>query len=831
MNRKPQGALRALAVLCLIGFLAQPGPAKEARRRAEPPLEKAFAGPLVGDAAAPEAPLCLWYRRPAKAWCEALPVGNGLMGAMVFGDPQTEHIQFNEHTVWTGQPHSYAHEGAVKALPEIRRLLQEGRRVEREALKLDSELKAKDAQAAAKQAQKLQKAAEELARREFMSEPLRQKAYQPCGDLWLEFSPPAEVKNYRRWLDLDTAVCCTEYTVGDATYRRETFASYPDRLVVVRVTASKPGRIECLARLSSPHEKSSVQTDGGGRITVAGQVEDHGVRFESQAQITAEGGKTVVGKDHVRVVGADALTIRLAAATNFKNFRDLTADPSARCRETLAQAAAKTYDALRRSHVADHQMLFRRVVLDLGGGDAARQSTDARLAAFHRGGDLQLAALVFQYGRYLLIGSSRAGGQPANLQGIWNDSLQPPWDSKYTCNINTQMNYWPALVANLAETQAPLTDALDDLRLSGRETAKAHYGARGWVVHHNFDLWRGAAPINAANHGIWVTGGAWLCEHLWQQYAFTGDREFLARRAYPLMKEAAEFFVDYLVQDPLTGRLISGPSNSPEQGGLVMGPTMDHQIIRSLFDNTAEAARILGRDAQLAQRLMALRKTIAPNMIGRHGQLQEWLEDKDDPNNTHRHVSHLWGVYPGADITWADRALFQAARQSLLFRGDAATGWSMGWKVNLWARFRDGDHAYLILSNLLQPIGAVKGQGGMYPNLFDAHPPFQIDGNFGACAGVAEMLLQSHCRSGDRYELHLLPALPKVWPKGQVKGLRARGGFIVDLSWNDGKLIAAVVRSLVGLPGKVRSEQHSADLAGPAGKVLEFNGELLPAKK
>ena len=814
-------------VLCFLRSAAPLDAAERTPRRAAPQPGKAFVGPLLGDAPAPDAPLCLWYRQPAKLWHEALPVGNGLMGAMVFGDPLVERIQFNEHTVWTGQPHSYAHEGAVKALPEIRRLLQEGRRVERDALKLDPDLKTKDAQAAAKQAQKLQKEAEKLAMREFMSEPLRQKAYQPCGDLWLELTPPGEVKNYRRWLDLDSAVCCTEYTVGDATHRRETFASYPDRLVVVRVTANKPGRVACLVRLSSPHEKSAVKTAGDGRITVAGQVEDHGVRFESQAQVAAEGGKTLVGTDGVRVVGADAVTIRLAAATNFKNFRDLSADPSARCRETLARAAAKTYDALRRSHVADHQMLFRRVALDLGAA-AARQPTDVRLAAFSRGGDPQLAALVFQYGRYLLIASSRPGGQPANLQGVWNDSLKPPWDSKYTCNINTQMNYWPALVANLAETQAPLNDALDDLRLSGRDTAKAHYGARGWVVHHNFDLWRGSAPINAANHGIWPTGGAWLCEHLWQQYAFTGDREFLARRAYPLMKEAAEFFVDYLVQDPLTGRLISGPSNSPEQGGLVMGPTMDHQIIRSLFANTAEAARILGRDAEFAQRLAALHKAIAPNRIGRHGQLQEWLEDKDDPNNKHRHVSHLWGVYPGADITWADRELFHAARQSLIYRGDAATGWSMGWKVCLWARFLDGDHAYLILNNLLQPVGTMKGQwqGGLYPNLFDACPPFQIDGNFGACAGVAEMLLQSHCRSGDRYELHLLPAAPKVWPKGQVKGLRARGGFIVDLSWSDGKLTAVVVQSLVGMPGRLRYGDRTIDLAGPIGGALEFNGEL-----
>ena len=466
--------------------------------------------------------------------------------------------------------------------------------------------------------------------------------------------------------------------------------------------------------MTSPHRDSEVQVAGDNTLVLRGQVQADGVRFESRAQVSVEGGQLTAGADSLQVTGATALTIRLAAATNFANFRELTADPAARCALTLLKAADKSWEALKQQHLADHQPLFRRVQLDLGRTEAARRPTDERIAGFAGGQDPQLAALAFQYGRYLLIGSSRPGGQPANLQGIWNESLRPPWDSKYTCNINTEMNYWPAEVANLAECTEPLFDALDDLVISGRETAKAHYGARGWVLHHNFDLWRGTAPINASNHGIWVTGGAWLSLHLWEHYLYSQDRGFLRRRAYPVMKEAALFFADFLVEDPKTGWLISGPSNSPEQGGLVMGPTMDHQIIRSLFGACIEAAQVLGTDQEFAAQLAGLRQRIAPNQIGKHGQLQEWLEDKDDPKNQHRHVSHLWGAYPGCDITWQQPELFRAARQSLIFRGDAATGWSMGWKVNLWARFLDGDHAYLILQNLLGPVGRA-GKGGMYP--------------------------------------------------------------------------------------------------------------------
>jgi alpha-L-fucosidase 2 len=755
-------------------------------------------------------PLALWYDKPAVLWTDALPVGNGHMGAMIFGGASHERIQFNEHTVWTGEPHDYAHKGAAQSLAKIRQLLWDGK----------------------------QKEAEDLAMEEFMSEPLHQKAYQAFGDLLIEM-PDGAITGYRRWLDLDTGIARVEYTQGGVTFRREVFASYPANAIVVRLTASQPGGLTFQASLKSAHPHSQIASLMTGELSMTGRVAESAIRFEARLRAAVHGGTQQMHDGQLAVSGADFATLILTGATNFNNYQDVSAEPTARNNATLADLRDKSYETLRAEHIRDHQALFRRVSLDLGTTPAAKLPTDERIAAFATGNDPALVALLFQYGRYLMIASSRPGGQPANLQGIWNSSNSPAWDSKYTVNINTEMNYWPVEETNLSECHLPLFDALKDLAQSGAITAREHYGARGWVVHHNFDLWRGAAPINASNHGIWQTGGAWLSTHLWEHYLFTGDTEFLSATAYPLMKGAALFFVDALVKDPKTGFLYTGPSNSPEQGGLVMGPTMDREIVRTLFGETIAAARALDVDADLREQLAAMRKQIAPLAIGKHGQLQEWMEDTDDPTNQHRHVSHLWAVYPGSEITpYGTPDLFQAARQSLVFRGDAATGWSMGWKLNLWARFLDGDHAFRIMRNLITPASdAPPSKAGVFKNLFDAHPPFQIDGNFGATAGIAEMLLQSDdpygtptsltaVESGEAGFLHLLPALPAALATGKVSGLVARGGFEVALQWRNGKLVKATIAARQSKPLKVRYAGREIEIQAKAGKTYALGPDL-----
>jgi len=751
--------------------------------------------------------LQLWYDQPAEEWTEALPVGNGRLGAMVFGGVQQERIQFNEDTVWNGEPQSYARPDAYNALPEIRRLLWAGKQAE----------------------------AEELAMARFMSVPLRQKTYQAFGDLMIDFPQASAAGTYRRSLDLRTATARVE--AGGIT--REVFASHPASVIVVRLQADD---LEFSARLEGAHE-GWTQEEDSGVLVMRGTVTDGPVRYEARLAVESDG-EVAVDADGLRVEGATEATLYLVGATNVLNFRDVSGDPSEENTRTLEQVRSKSFDEHRGNHAQDHQDLFNRVALDLG--EPLDEPTDQRIERFAGRDDPQLVELLFQYGRYLLIASSRAPGQPANLQGLWNDSNEPAWDSKYTVNINTEMNYWPAEVAALPETHQPLFAALEEIAEAGAEVAQQHYGARGWVLHHNFDLWRGAAPINHSNHGIWPTGGAWLSQHLWQHYLYGGDEKFLQETAYPLMRGAALFFADVLVETPDGKWLVSGPSNSPENGGLVMGPTMDHQIIRNLFGNVIAAAGILGVDGDFAEELESLRARIAPNQIGQHGQLQEWLQDKDDPENKHRHVSHLFGLHPGVEITpYGTPDLFDAARQSLVFRGDGATGWSMGWKVNWWARLLDGDHAYLILKNLIQPALAAGEEsldgrrGGLYPNLFDAHPPFQIDGNFGAAAGIAEMLMQSHdphgtplgkglVQTGRAGFVHILPALPSALADGNVTGLRARGGFEVDIVWESGELVAATIRSQHGKPLKVRYDGREIDLELEAGGSAEINTESFP---
>lgn len=754
---------------------------------------------LAAAAVPPQGDLILWYDKPATKWEQALPVGNGHLGAMIFGAADKERIQFNEHTVWTGKPRSYARKGAVNHLPKIRELLFAGK----------------------------QREAENLAMKEFMSDPIRQLAYQPCGDLLIESTGQGKPSDHRRWLDLDSATAVTEWSADGVKHRRETFASHPANLLVTRITSDQPGKTRASIRLGSPHKNHRITLEKPATLVLRGKVQEDGVAFEARAVVLHQGGTLVENADSIDITSADSIEIRLTAATNVESWKSLAADPAKKVAATLARSSAKSYASILEAHLADHRQLFRRVKLDLGRTPDADRTTDLRIADFRNGKDPQLATLLFQYGRYLLIGSSRAGGQPANLQGIWNDSLKPPWDSKYTCNINTQMNYWPAGPTDLGECNQALFTALHELRESGAITAREHYGARGWALHHNFDLWRGTAPINNSNHGIWITGAPWLSLHLWEHYLFTGDKDFL-RESWPVLRDCAVFFTDYLIEDPETKTLISGPSNSPEQGGLVMGPTMDHQIIRDLFRAVSQSARILGTDAELAAQLDGMIPRIAPNKIGKHGQLQEWMQDKDDPKNKHRHVSHLWAIYPGSDITWQQADLFKAARQSLIHRGDAATGWSMGWKTNLWARFLDGDHAYLILNNLLQPIGRSKGMGGLYPNLFDAHPPFQIDGNFGATAGIAEMLLQSHIPiqsdGAPRFLIHLLPALPSTWPEGSITGLKARGGVTVDLSWKNGKLVQAKLLPKYSGVLHVKVGDKTRELKAEAGKAIVIDG-------
>jgi alpha-L-fucosidase 2 len=659
--------------------------------------------------------------------------------------------------------------------------------------------------------------------------PRYQADYQPFGDLWLNFKGQSNVTNYRRELDLTTALSRVTYAANGVNFTREYLVSAPDQVMAIHLTASQPGKISFDATLDSPHRAFSVRRIDNQTIALAVQVRNGALRGESLLRIQTQKGQVSVSGNKLVVSGANEATLYVTAGTNFKNYKNVSGDPAMMNHQPMQALRSKTFEAVKAAHVRDYQSYFNTLSLDLGHSPNEQLPTDERLNRFEQTSDPALAALYLQYGRYLLISSSRPGNQPANLQGIWNDLLTPPWGSKYTTNINLEMNYWPAEMLNLSACHEPLFKAIEEMVESGRETAKAHYNARGWVLHHNTDLWRGTAPINASNHGIWVTGGAWVSRHLWEHYRYSQDREFLQKRAYPVMKEAAQFFVDFLVKDPKTGWLISTPSNSPEHGGLVAGPTMDHQIIRDLFKNCIAASEVLNTDATFRDTLKTMYSQIAPNQIGKHGQLQEWMQDVDDPNDHHRHVSHLWGVHPGTDITWDETPdLMKAARQSLLERGDEGTGWSLAWKINFWARFRDGNHAFNMLKLLFRPAISPEGVtgGGSYPNLFDAHPPFQIDGNFGGSSGIAEMILQSQGKRDAAQTLDLLPALPSEIPTGYINGICAQGGFVLNIRWQNGRLSGVDVTSKAGQPCVLRYGDKQVRLATEKGKTYKLDGDL-----